>query len=540
MAIFYELIIFLQETPMNRKWIIGIGLAVVLCIILFLFLRKPETIAYREAMVEKGNLVATVSASGTVNPVTKVEVGSQVSGLIKAIYVDYNSEVRQGQVIAQIDPEPFELRVRQAQADLDAARVAITSQRIGLETQRIEVERVRLQLEEAKRDVQRKQSLVDKNFISAAEFDSVKTAYQTMKQQYDSAQSGLKLSANQIAQAEASLRQRQAMLEIAQTDLSHTLIRSPVDGVVISRLIDEGQTVAASFQAPKLFEIAENLTEMQVEVNIDEADIGRVKPGQTGIFTVDAYTDRSFTGQIRQIRKAPVVTQNVTTYTALIAVANPDFVLLPGMTANVKILTEQRSNVLMVPNAALRFRPPAKAEKIKQDPEAQADRAGTEKADNKMAIKRYDQFKSLIAQFNLPDENKVKAAKLLEDFKQKTKELSETLNKTEYRQRTAEMVDDLSLQLASLLTADELIKFQSLSAKMIESAGKEKSTFGQVWVLERSGELRSVRVKTGLTDGVMTEITSDELVPGTKIITGLASNSGDKKPKPANNRQMRM
>ena len=142
--------------------------------------------------------------------------------------------------------------------------------------------------------------------------------------------------------------------------------------------------------------------------------------------------------------------------------------------------------------------------------------------------------------FNLSDENKAKAAKLLEDFKQKTTELSETLNKTEYRQRTAEMVDDVSLQLASLLTPDELIKFQSLSAKMTEATGKEKSSFGQVWVLESGGELRSVRVKTGLTDGVMTEITSDELVPGTKIITGLASNSGDKKPKPANNRPMRM
>ena len=521
---------------MNKRKIIIIGIIVaVLALLVYLLFGRSEPVGYREAALEKGNLVVTVSSSGTVNPVAKVEVGSQVSGLIKSIYVDYNSEVHQGQVIAQIDPEPFELKVRQAQADLDSARASIMSQQINFQTQKIEVDRVFLQLEEARRDMARNQALLDKEFISKAAFDTIKTTYQTTQRQYESAKSTLDLYANQIASAQATARQRQAQLEIAQTDLSHTRILSPVNGVVISREIDEGQTVAASFQAPKLFEIAENLAEMQVEANIDEADVGRIKPGQTATFTVDAYPNRPFTGQIQQIRKAPTVTSNVTTYTALIGVSNPDLVLLPGMTANIKILTDQRQDVLLAPNSALRFRPPATAEKAS----VSTDSSATAKADSKLVETRYTQIKSLFSQVSLTSENQQKADRMLNEFKQKGLELAKTLNQSNYTQRINEMVNDLVLQLASLLSEEDLSKFQNLSAQLIEKASREKGTFGTVWVLENNA-LKPIRVRTGLTDGAMTEVSGDGIEAGMNVVIGLSATGTSTRQSSASARPPRM
>lgn len=510
---------------MHRKLIVIVLVVLAAAGGLYLWWGRTEAPNYRFAQIETGDLVTKVSASGTVNPVAKVEVGSQVSGLIKSLYVDYNSEVKKGQIIAQIDPEPFELRVRQASADLDSARASVVSQKISYETQKIEVDRVKLQLDEARRDLERKRALKDKKFISAAEFDTVKTAFQTTSRQYASAQSQLRLIGNQIATAEATVRQRQAALQIAQTDLSHTVIRSPVNGIVVTRAIEAGQTVAASFQAPKLFEIAENLEEMQVETDVDEADVGRLKPGQTAVFTVDAYLNRPFTGMVRQIRKSPTVTQNVTTYTVLITASNPEQVLLPGMTADVKILTEQHQNVLMVPNAALRFRPPEdqinKAQKSKD--------AEKPVAVQRLADRRYQQFITLVSQLDIDSTTRTKIMQILEAFKTKASRLA-NLIQGEQQQKLAEMVDDTALQIASRLPESQLPKYQSLSAKIVEAASKEKGTFGQLWVLD-DGQLKSIRVRTGLTDGTMTEVSGKDVKAGMPIITGVEridSNGGRK------------
>jgi HlyD family secretion protein len=291
---------------------------------------EKQAPAYRFARVERGPITATVAASGTLNPVTSVQVGTQVSGQIKELFVDFNSPVRAGQLIARIDPETFQYRVRQSEADVEAARSALG--------------RAQVSLLNAQRDLDRTRELVSRNFVSPAELDSKQAAF-------DLARADVKNTSAVIAQREASLAS-------ARVDLGRTEIKAPVDGVVIKRSVDVGQTVAASLQAPELFIIARDLRDMQVETSIDEADVGRIRLGQRATFTVDAFPGRTFGGEVRQVRKSAQTVQNVVTYTVLVSAANPDGQLMPGMTANVRIVTDTRDSVLKVSNAALRFRPP--------------------------------------------------------------------------------------------------------------------------------------------------------------------------------------
>src|SRR5688572_9068771 len=312
---------------------------------------------YRTVRVERGAMAAAVVASGTLNAVTTVQVGSQISGQVKDIYADFNTPVKQDQVIARIDPATFELRVNQARADLDAAQSAVAVARSGQAAQQAEISRVRLNLGEAQRDLERKKTLVDKNFISGAELDKARTVVETTREQLKAVEAQLEVSRAQVNSARAAVKQRESLLRQAQVDLERTVIRAPVDGTVILRNVDAGQTVAASLQAPVLFTIARDLRDMQVEAAIDEADVGRLRVGMAASFAVDAFPRRSFTGEIRQIRKSPQNVQNVVSYTVVISAANPDMALLPGMTANVRVVVEERANGLRVPNAALRWRP---------------------------------------------------------------------------------------------------------------------------------------------------------------------------------------
>ena len=312
---------------------------------------------YRLGKVERGPLQAVVVASGTLNAVTTVQVGSQVSGQVQEIFADFNTQVKKNQVIARIDPQSFELRVNQARADVDAARSAVAVAVSGLASQKAELGRVRVNLADAERDLNRKKTLVEKNFISPAELDKARTLYDSTIEQVKSVEAQRGIAESQIGSAEAAVKQREALLKQAQVDLERTIIRAPVNGTVILRNIDAGQTVAASLQAPVLFTIAQDLRDMQVEAAIDEADVGRLGVGQQASFTVDAFPQRNFTGEIRQIRKSPVNVQNVISYTVVISAANPNQSLLPGMTANVRVVVDSRDNVLKVANAALRFRP---------------------------------------------------------------------------------------------------------------------------------------------------------------------------------------
>jgi len=313
---------------------------------------------FRSARIERGPIVATVSATGTLAATVQVQVSSQVSGQIREVLADFNAEVRKGQVIARLDPEIHEYRVRQAEADLEAARAQVGVQQATLAARRSDLSRATINLEEARRDLERKVELVARNFIAPAERDRAAAVARALEQEVASARAQVELVQAQIQNVRAIVQQREAQLASARVDLGRTVIRAPVDGVVIKRSIEPGQTVAASFAAPELFLIAQDLRDMQVEVSIDEAEVSRLRAGQKVSFTVDAFPGRRFEGTVRQVRKAAQNVQNVITYTAVVSAANESLVLVPGMTANVRIVTDTRDDVLKVPNAALRFRPP--------------------------------------------------------------------------------------------------------------------------------------------------------------------------------------
>jgi len=314
-------------------------------------------VQYRTALIERGPLQASVSASGTVNPVTQVSVGTQVSGQVRAVHVDFNTEVKAGQLIAEIDPQTFEYRVSSAQADVNAARAAVAIAVANAASSRANVSRAQSDLAEAQRTHERNLSLVAQGFIAQSEADRTRAVLTSAQESLKAVQALVGVSSAQIQSAQANVAQREAALAQARIDLSRTRITSPVNGIVIKRTVEKGQTVAASLQAPELFVIAQNLSDMQVDASIDEADVGRIRPGQKASFTVDAFPGQNFEGEVRQVRKAATNVSNVVTYVAVVGFANTSGRLLPGMTANVRVVTESRESVLKVPNAALRWNP---------------------------------------------------------------------------------------------------------------------------------------------------------------------------------------
>lgn len=294
---------------------------------------KGEVTQFRTEKATRGDIEAAVTASGTVNAVTTVLVGTQLSGTIKDIHVDFNSSVKKGQVIALIDPASFEAQVRQSRANLLVAQANL--------------EKSEAALADALRTLERNRELYSKDLIARSDLDTAQTGYETAKAQ--------------VSASKAQISQAEAALTLSETNLGYTRIISPVDGTVVSRNVDVGQTVAASFQTPTLFTIAQDLTKMQIDTSVAEADIGRMKAGQRVNFTVDAYPDVTFKGAVSEVRNAPIVLQNVVTYDVVVKVANPELKLKPGMTANVSIVVESRQGALRAPNAALRYRPSANA-----------------------------------------------------------------------------------------------------------------------------------------------------------------------------------
>ena len=300
-----------------KRFFPWIALIVVLLLVAFVVrqCRNGGGANYQTATVTRGAITQAVTATGTLNPVVNVQVGSQVSGNITKLFVDFNSQVKAGQVVAQIDPALFQATVTQAEGDLASAQAL---------------------LELAKLNATRTQDLFARKTSSQADLDQA--------------------MAN-LHQAEANVKIKQGALDKAKADLEHCTIRSPIDGVVISRNVDVGQTVAASLQAPVIFQIANDLTKMQIDANVAEADVGVLEVGQNVDFTVDAFPMRTFHGKVVQVRNAPITVQNVVTYDTVIGVSNPDLKLKPGMTANVSIIVAQKDNVLQIKNAALRYRP---------------------------------------------------------------------------------------------------------------------------------------------------------------------------------------
>lgn len=308
----------IENNHKQRRWLYIALLLVAAVLAAGFFLRRDKKDGgdlYRTEAADRGDVTLTVSATGTVSAVTTVQVGSQVSGIVAKLYADFNDAVKKGQLLAELDPTPFEQTVEQRRADVVKSQVSLTNASITLNRQK---------------------KMVEAGLVAQADLDTAKATYDGAKAQLD--------------QSQAALRQ-------SQTNLAYTKIYSPIDGVVVARNFDIGQTVAASFQAPTLFTIAQDLTKMQVQADVDQSDIGRISVGEVSRFTVDAYPETEFRGQISQVRLNATINQNVITYPVIIEVANPDGKLRPSMTANITIEVETVSDVLRVPNAALRFKP---------------------------------------------------------------------------------------------------------------------------------------------------------------------------------------
>jgi len=349
------------------------------------FLANRNQALYQTATVDRGTVRATISATGNCNAVVTVQVGSQVSGNIKALYADFNTKVKKGQLVAEIDPQQFQARVDQAKGAVESAQAAVVSAKAQVEkanadiasakanaaNQKAAIAKAKAAVVDATNKFNSKQILFKDSILSKDDFDTAQSTkdqavadeeaaeaqLDAANHQIQSAQASYDVAKTQLASAQSQVIQNQAALQQAQLDLDHTRIVAPVDGTVIARQMDVGQTVAASFQAPTIFQIAQDLTKMQVDTNVDEADVGQVKVGQPVTFTVDAYPTTTFPGSVTQIRQAPINVQNVITYDVVVGVDNSSLKLLPGMTANVKILTAEADDVLRVPNAALRFHP---------------------------------------------------------------------------------------------------------------------------------------------------------------------------------------
>ncbi|HYL75879.1 MAG TPA: efflux RND transporter periplasmic adaptor subunit [Bryobacteraceae bacterium] len=352
---------------------------------LWYYLGGKNQALYQTATIDKGTVRASISATGSCNAVVTVQVGSQVSGNIKALYADFNTKVKKGQLVAEIDPQVFQARVDQTKASLDSANASvvsaraqeakaeadISSARAAAANQNAAISKAKAAAQDASRKLAARKSLFQQGIISKEDMDTAQSTYDqavaeqqaaaaqldAANHQIQAAQATSDVAKTQLSSAQSQVKQAQASLEQAQLDLDHTRIIAPVDGTVIARHMDVGQTVAASFQAPTIFEVAQDLTKMQVDTNVDEADVGQVKLNQPVKFTVDAYPGTTFPGSVTQIRQAPINVQNVITYDIVVAVSNPDLKLFPGMTANVKILTNQVDDVIKIPNAALRFKP---------------------------------------------------------------------------------------------------------------------------------------------------------------------------------------
>ncbi len=321
------------------------------------FIVKADKPNYIFGTVERADIVVQVGATGTLAAVTTVQVGTQVSGTVAELRADFNSEVKKGQVLAKLDPALSQAQVEQQEANVRTAEATLNDDTANIASIKANVEKAKVDVLDKQRKFKRQQELFEANLVPRDDLDTAQAAL-------DAAVATLKATEAQLVSAEAKyeadearLYQARASLEQAKVNLEHTIITSPISGTIISRSVDVGQTVAASFSSPTLFTIAADLTKMQVNTNIDEADVGTIKPGMDATFTVDAYPGEVFRGTISQVRLAPTTIQNVVTYNAIIDVPNPQLKLKPGMTSNVKIVIESVEDVLKVPNAALRFRP---------------------------------------------------------------------------------------------------------------------------------------------------------------------------------------
>lgn len=421
---------------MKKKtiWTIAVLFVVVGAVLALTVFRggKNGEVRYRKEALSRGDIEALVVTSGTLNPIEIVDVGAQVSGKVEKLYVDFNSQVTRGQVVAELDQEPLRMRIDQNEANYRSRLAAL--------------ERAKVTLDTTEKRLERSKALFEKELISIEEMDAAEANYLNAK--------------SDLISAEASLAQAKSALDLSNVDLSYAVIRAPVDGVVISRKVNVGQTVQSSFQAPVLFQIATDLTKMKVECSVDESDIGKVKEGQQARFTVEAYPNETFHGVVQQVRFSPETVQNVVTYTTIVNLENPDKKLFPGMTATVSIIVGEAKDVLRVPNAALRFTPdltPQEMEKMLQ-----------ETRDRMMAARQGQDGQPAGGPSGAPPQ----------------------------------------------------IKTRGQGGAAAGTAGRTRQQMPRVWIRGQDGKLKMQFLRTGVTDNSYTEIVWGEIKEGDEVLIG--------------------
>jgi HlyD family secretion protein len=446
--------------------------------------REPQI---TKAQVTRGDVVDTVGATGTLEAVTTVQVGTQVSGTVQELHADFNSIVRKGQVIARLDPSLFQTQIEQQQANVARAQA--------------EVERLRVALEDARVKLTRARDLSDRSLIPKTELETAEVNVRSGEAQLRSAQAGL-------TQARANLNQ-------TRVNLDYTIIHAPIDGIVISRNVDVGQTVAASMQAPTLYLLAADLTKMKVNANIDEADVGRIRPGQVVRFRVDAFPTEDFLGKVSQIRLQPVVVQNVVTYATVIDVPNPELKLKPGMTANVTIEIARRANVIRVPTMALRFRPTtdmfaALGQEPPQEPRGPTATAG--------GPSQATGTQGQPAEGGTTGNGSPRAQRQPSPGNGNPAPADRAERRRRFQERAGNGVNGRAPQPGTAPTSRLQTGAQTID-QLFGPLPATEST-GRVWTFANK-QLKPIRLRLGVSDGTWTELLGDDLQPGTELVTGV-------------------
>lgn len=487
---------------MTQKNIIRTLFASLLLVVLwwlFMPANKQQEIKYYTQPLSVGSIESTVNSSGSISPVVTVDVGSELSGLISELNVDFNDQVTKGQTIARIDDRTVQSRLKQSQADLASAKASLVQLQTALA-------RAEAEAALANRELARARKMSQSSMIGEAELDTIETNYQLRRVDVDAAKASILVGESNVLQSESSLEQ-------VILDLDRTYIRSPVDGVVIDRQVDTGQTVSASLSAPTLFSIAQDLEKMQIEADVDEADIGRIRQGQTVKFTVDAFPDKKFQGIVAQVRKAATVTSNVVTYKVIISVENKELSLLPGMTANIDIILGQRDDVLRASNSALRFTPDG-------DIAQSSSTNGLAKA------------KQLGQELELNPKQVEQLGSVLNDMQNAIQALREQSAAggpvsggppSDTRQQMRKIRSQMQTQLQGFLSPEQIDKYQALAELQRPTRNAQANISdanyqrGTVWIL-KDGQPHPVNVRVGISDLEYSEILSRELKDGQQVI----------------------
>ena len=460
-----------------------------------------EDMVYEQKEVKRADVESVVIATGAIEPVNTVIVGTEVSGQISELLVDFNDAVEEEQIIARLDPRTFIARHQQRLADVESAEA-------NLESRRAELTRANSNLTIAKNELNRRQELSEGGHVSSEELEQGKNALNQALAAQD-------IASASITSAEANLAQAKASLSQAELDLERTYIRSPINGTVINRAVEIGQTVAASFSAPELFVIAQDLHEMKVEASVDEADVGRLRTGLFTRFSVDAYPEREFSGRVSQIRKSPTVTQSVVTYKVIVTARNDDLALFPGMTANVEVVLGRREGVLTVPTSALRYTPRGEVAIASSSPASAPTRMGPgsggggppQRGGGGM-MSSADRAQALGEQLGLTESQISEVERIYEDASGRMRSMFASASQSggppfgggsNMRQRMQNLMNTTNLAIVEILEGDQIEKFEEMN----NMRGGNRRT---VYVLNENGEETAKNVMVGLEDDSSAEI----------------------------------